>query len=170
VSYDRTYGTIGGDDPRDAVVSHLDEGGRLVASTFLGGSGGERVEGVVTDIDDSVVVVGSTSSSDFPVTLDAFQRQKGDGQDAFVAAFSSDLSNVLYSTFIGASKEEGLRAAATRSGYGLFAGGFSSSADWPIRDAQQTQLKGVEDAVFLHFSSAEPLSLPTTSGTLVGGF
>jgi hypothetical protein len=53
-------------------------------STFLGGAGGEGASGIAIDPRGDIVIVGSTSSSDFPLAR-PFQSNLRGTSDAFVA-------------------------------------------------------------------------------------
>ncbi|MFQ6106667.1 MAG: SBBP repeat-containing protein [Thermoplasmata archaeon] len=75
---DKTYGG------RDAYVTQLDAlGSALVNSTFLGGNSSDSGSSIAVDSEGSIYITGSTSSSDFPVTADAFDTTL-DMRDAFV--------------------------------------------------------------------------------------
>ena len=52
----------------DGFLAEFDESGTLLSSTYLGGSGDDRIDSLVPQNDGSVIVFGTTSSSDFPVT------------------------------------------------------------------------------------------------------
>jgi hypothetical protein len=53
-------------------------------ATYLGGSGGDFASGIALDASGSIYVVGSTDSTDFPVTQGALQNVLGGGNDGFV--------------------------------------------------------------------------------------
>ena len=78
---------------RDAFVTKLSSSGNtLIYSTYLGGSGEERVYvgGIVVDSSGNAYVAGWTSSSDFP-TENPYQGSYGGGDyDAFVASYLQD--------------------------------------------------------------------------------
>src|SRR4029077_1637421 len=57
--------TYGGS--QDGVVALLSsDGSSLLFSPYLGGTGGDSAESIVTDRDDSLCVTGTTQSTDFP--------------------------------------------------------------------------------------------------------
>ena len=89
--------------------SHLTKSGTLIASTFLGGTNtdGEIYSCINRNQDGYVYVTGVTASMNFPVTSEAFdQDYNGGGTDVFVSKFSSDLSNLLASTYLGGEADE----------------------------------------------------------------
>ncbi len=72
--------------PRDATLLRLAPGGAsLVYGTYLGGGDVDQALGVAADGGGDVVITGSTSSADFPVTPGAFDDSYNGGGDAFVA-------------------------------------------------------------------------------------
>lgn len=74
------------------------DGKQLLAATYLGGNSEDSIASVATDAAGNIYVIGSTGSTDFPVTSDAFQTQPG---RAFLSIFSPDCSRLLYSSYIG---------------------------------------------------------------------
>jgi hypothetical protein len=92
----------------DAFVSKLNPSGSgLVYSSFLGGTRGDGSSGIAVDAAGNAYVTGTTDSTDFPVTPDAFQATKaGDAGewDAFVAVLNpSGSAPLVYSTYLGGS-------------------------------------------------------------------
>jgi hypothetical protein len=97
VTADAAQATLrGGTDAFLAMFDTLAVGrDSLVYSTYLGGSSFENAgggtsgigAGVAVDATGSVTIVGSTVSSDFPVTASALQSTSGGSTDAFVAKF-----------------------------------------------------------------------------------
>jgi len=83
-AFQSTYG--GGNS--DAFVTKLNrKGSGLLFSSYLGGSGDDGSVGFGTGVDGlgNMYVYGSTNSTDFPITKDAFQMQYGGGNsDNFV--------------------------------------------------------------------------------------
>jgi hypothetical protein len=69
----------------DAFVSKLSwNGSSLLGSTFVGGNGTDYGEGLDVDDEGNIVISGSTSSDEFPVTSGAYQEELGGSRDAFV--------------------------------------------------------------------------------------
>ena len=95
----------GGTNPQDAFFACFDTTrtgeDSLICSSYFGGSGNEGCLEVALDKDGDVLLVGATSSTNFPV-VNAFQPAFGGGDsDGFVAKLSPDGSSLLYSTYLG---------------------------------------------------------------------
>src|SRR6201999_23185 len=60
--------------PISAFVTKLDPAGRVVYSTYLGGSRYTSGRGIAVDAQGRAYVAGATSSPDFPTTRGALQR------------------------------------------------------------------------------------------------
>ncbi len=103
-AYDVTYN---GDD--DAFVTKLSgTDGAMRWSTFIGGSTPiyETAFGVAVDSQDRPVIAGSTPSSDFPVTQDAYDTTYNGGSDVFVSRLDATGSTLEWSTFLGGSSDD----------------------------------------------------------------
>jgi hypothetical protein len=75
----------GGQTDGDAIVAELPvDGGQLLFSSYLGGQGEDIGEGIAVTVSGRVVVVGGTSSPDFPVASVRSGRRPPRG-NAFVA-------------------------------------------------------------------------------------
>jgi hypothetical protein len=86
----------------DVFVAKINaEGTALVYSTYLGGSGFERGNGIAVDSAGNVYVAGKTTSVDFPVTGEAFQQSIKGFEDAFVTKVNADGTALVYSTYLG---------------------------------------------------------------------
>ncbi|WP_347274255.1 SBBP repeat-containing protein [Candidatus Kuenenia sp.] len=77
-----------------AFVSKLDSNlGSLIASTFLGGVGGnDRALSLSIDSSGDVYVTGYTGSSDFPTTSGAYSININSSDDVFISKLDGDLS------------------------------------------------------------------------------
>ncbi|HEV2315551.1 MAG TPA: SBBP repeat-containing protein [Candidatus Acidoferrales bacterium] len=83
----------------------------LVYSTFLGGtnsSSGDTATGIAVDANGDAFVTGTTSSTDFPTTSDAFQLTlKSTGANVFLTEINPNGTTDLYSTYLGGSSAFG---------------------------------------------------------------
>lgn len=91
----------------DNVVVKLDSSGSaLLYSTYLGGSGNENYSSIVCDSLHNVYICGYTNSTNFPISVGAFQSANAGYSDAFVTKLDSSGSSILFSTYIGGSSGE----------------------------------------------------------------
>ncbi|MBI4354795.1 MAG: SBBP repeat-containing protein [Candidatus Omnitrophica bacterium] len=155
---DRTCGTDGQcnrTDQRsfsDAFVAKLDPtGSKLLYGTYVGGSRDDGVRGIAIDELEHIYLTSWTSSADFPITSDAFDKTCGtDGQcdtwsDAFVTVLNPKQPQLVYSTYLGGnSGDEGRGIALDRERHIYVAGG-TYSIDFPTNTTVQPSLGGLGD-------------------------
>jgi hypothetical protein len=153
----------------DVFVTKLTSAGQFVYSTFLGGS---AVEMGYLQVDNAgnALVWGMTSSSDFPM-MNAAQSNYGGGSGGFVGdMFITKLnaSGVMqFSTYLGGSGDEMGMVFWDTSGGVLYAGGMTSSTDFPTTAgvAQRTYGGGAHDLFAVKYNSTGQIQW----STLVGG-
>jgi hypothetical protein len=145
----------------DGFLTRLSaDGNRFVFSTLLGGSGTEFYLMPTLDPSGNILVVGTTSSADFPVTPDAVQTAYGgggDGGDGVLAILSPDGSKLLYATYLGGSGEDLIRSLALGPNGEVYLVGNTSSTDFPVTaGALQTRIGGgPADAFVVKLTPAE---------------
>lgn len=173
-AYDTTYS--GG---YDIYVTKLSsDGGRLLASTFIGGTKRDGLNGrqtfkspkiinvnplgynygdlyrgeVIVDKADQVYIVSSTLSDDFPVSTNAYQTKKAGQNDGVVVKLSKDLSSIEAATYFGGKEHD--------AGYGLglnhkkellVCGGTQGFINIPGKAYQDTFQGGRADGIILKF-------------------
>jgi hypothetical protein len=103
----------------------------LAYSTYLGGSGGDAGNGIAVDAAGNAYVTGFTTSSDFPTTPGAFQTTSGGSYDAFVSKLNAAGSALLYSTYLGGSRNDNGLGIAVDSSGNVYVTGFTGSSDFP---------------------------------------
>ncbi|HEY1013263.1 MAG TPA: SBBP repeat-containing protein [Herpetosiphonaceae bacterium] len=114
-------------------------------STYLGGSGDDRVLGLAL-YSGTPWITGSTQSANFPV-LGAYQAAKAGGADAFIANFSAP-GQLLQSTYYGGAGDESGLAIAVASvsmSVRVAIAGATTSANLPTLQAIQTSYQGGGD-------------------------
>lgn len=121
--------------------------GALLAGTLLGGSGGDNSDGIRMDTQGNLVLFGQTDSADFPVSADAYQSAKGSQDDAIIVKLSSNLDQLIYSTFLGGNSNDAGRTGCVAADGSLIVAGSSSGGMWPTRNAFQQTSKGPGDAI-----------------------
>ena len=91
--------------PQDAFLAKLLPDGRGIAwATYLGGSGLDSAAAIAVDLHGDVLIVGSTTSPDFPLA-----GQWNGVQDGFFARFDAS-GRLLESAYAGTSGTDGLAA------------------------------------------------------------
>ena len=156
----------------------------LLASTYLGGDnpnpGAQYNDDIINTIaaqDGSVYVAGVTQSTDFPVTLGSYdQSYNGSLGDAFVTKFSSDLSTVIASTYIGTNYRDNVKDMLIDANGTIYitgdAGyGFPVTAGGYTYNGQPSVSGSYVAALSSDLSSLIASSIPVTGGvvTIVEG-
>jgi hypothetical protein len=118
----------------DVFVAKLSpDGSKLRYSTYVGGTSGERGNGIAVDSSGNAYVVGYTHSKDFP-TANPLQAAFGGGNaDAFVFKINPTGSAFVYSTYLGGANDRpdiGTAIAVDSSG-DAYITGFTNSRDFP---------------------------------------
>jgi len=151
-NYDVTAGafqTTYGGGAYDVFVTKLNASGSgLVYSTYIGGSGDDRGYGIAVDGSGNAYVTGITGSTDYDVTVGAFQITYGGGtHDVFVTKLNASGSGLDYSTYIGGSVfDQGYFVAVDGSG-NAYVTGWTTSTNYDVTaGAFQTSNGGSFDA------------------------
>jgi hypothetical protein len=134
--------TLAGDS--DAFATKINpSGSALVYSTYLGGSGNDYGQGIAADSAGNAYVTGLTGSTDFPVTLGAFQTTLAGDADAFVTKINPTGSALVYSTYLGGTGIAYGDAIAVDSAGNAYVTGNTDSTNFPITPgALQTVCNG----------------------------
>lgn len=144
---------------RDAFVTKLAPGGtNLVYSLLLGGTNVDMGEGIVADGAGNAYVVGTTASTNFPLTnaIQAFLNNPlADtnivlgGYDAFLGIVAPG-GELLRSTLLGGGRDDVAFRVALDAATNVFIAGSTRSPDFPVAPAGNTNLpRGVSAAVSL---------------------
>jgi Beta-propeller repeat len=146
-----------------AFVTKFNAGGSgLVYSTLLGNGPGQNNQGngVALDSFGDAYVTGYTGATNFPTTPDAFQPSypgggKNSGLNAFLTKFNSTGSTLMYSSYLGGSKDDIATAIAVDPAGDAYLTGYTSSPDFPTAVAFQSFLNlnvnGPNDAFVAKF-------------------
>jgi hypothetical protein len=149
----------------------------LLGSTYLGGSANDAGSGIAVDSTDNIYVVGSTSSSNFPITNTSLQGTFGGGQDAFVTKLTAGAGSLVYSTYLGGSGTDSATAVAVDSAGDALVTGNTQSSNFPVTsDALQAACAsgitstgtpaGCDDAFFANLDAAGAM---LNYSTYIGG-
>jgi hypothetical protein len=154
---------------QDAFVAKVSsDGSHLVYSTYLGGSNTDHGAAIAVDAGGAAYVTGSTYSVDFPTKV-PFQPRIAGGEDAFIARLNSSGTSLLFSTYLGGSNgtvpyPETGQAIALDSQGNAYVVGVTSSADFPLLNAEQSSLGGWLDAFVTKVNSSGALMYSTYLG------
>ena len=174
-AFDDSYNGVAQYGRTDISISKFDStGANLIYSTYFGGANNtEVVQSMVVNSQNQLCIYGSTSSSDFPFTLNAydttfngginFQATSNgtyfdNGTDIFVSRFSVDGSQLLASTYFGGTENDGVNTTPSLTfNYGDFyrgeinvdendniiIGSCTSSADFPVTSNASQSIKNM---------------------------
>lgn len=102
------------------ILKYDSVGQQLLYATYIGGNDTESPHSLVMNSSEELIILGTTGSSDFPTTVNAFDRLfeggtstgrvvfYGQGTDIFVARLSKNGSQLLASTLLGGSQNDGI--------------------------------------------------------------
>src|SRR4029077_3318771 len=115
-------------------------GATLLYSTYLSGTGIDRLQAVAVDTAGNAYINGATTSTDFPlVTGTAIQNINNVTGSQIGTAFLSrinpnpvGLGSLVYSTFLGGTKEDSGLGVAVNSSNNAFITGYTKSSDFPM--------------------------------------
>jgi gliding motility-associated-like protein len=165
-----------------SLMKFSPDGKDLLYGTFMGGSTTDIPNSLIVNSKGELLVYGTTGSSNFPTTPNAFQRTFGGGAgiipisglelpngcDIFVARLSADGRQLLASTYVGGNGNDGLSSVVNViiRNYGdsfrgeivvdqqdnVLVASSTNSDNFPTRDAVQAKLLGRQDAVIMQLS------------------
>jgi hypothetical protein len=140
---------------QDAFITKLNSTGTaLIYSTYLGGGTSEQGSGIAVDSDGNAYITGSTTSSNFPTTVGAFQTTLNGFMDAFITKLNSGGSALVYSTYLGGNSGDHCYGITIDTLGNAYVTGYTQSSDFPTTPgAFQTTFMGVSDAFITKLNS-----------------
>lgn len=107
------------------------------------------------DANNNIYVTSSTRSADFP-TVNSFDNTLGGKQDAVVFKFNSNLTTLLFSSFIGGSSNESGNGIIIDNTSDVYVTGGTTSNDFPFTAGgyQSSYQGGKADGYILRISSS----------------
>jgi hypothetical protein len=134
---------------RDLVITKLDKRGRIVFSTYLGGSANEQTVGLGVDPPGNVYFAGFTDSPNFPLSS-PLQSTISGPRDAIFGKISAGGDSLIFSTYFGGRGADMAGFLAVDSAGNAYISGWTSSADFPVTPgAFQTSFAGPPFDAFL---------------------
>ena len=166
-----------------AVMKFNPDGSTLIYATYLGGNNTDLPTSLVVNSKKELLILGSTSSKNFPVKTGAFQTTFGggtniipisgldlpNGSDIFISKLSVDGKQLAASTYLGGSGNDGVSTEDRVSiiNYGdSFRGEIivdksdnviivssTNSPNFPVKNSVLNKLAGRQDGIVARFSS-----------------
>jgi hypothetical protein len=158
-----TYGGNG-----DGWVAKFTPAGAVTYATYLGGGAGDAAIGVAADSLGHAYVTGFTWSSKFP-TKGALQATNAGGKDAFVTEFMPTGKGVVFSTFLGGSRNDTGESIAINSSGVIFLAGCTASSDFPTVNPTQPTYGGGTVLGDAFFAQIAPVGASLVFSTYQGG-
>lgn len=127
------YCTTNKGDKEVYVTKLSSDGKSLEYSTYIGGQSDDIAYGLTLDASGNVYLTGETSSTDFPIVGNVFNKTfRGGTEDAFILKLNPTGNALVYSSFIGGKDLEiGTDVAVDPSGNAYIIGQTWSS-DFPV--------------------------------------
>lgn len=165
------------DFARDAgILKYSPDGKQLLWATYLGGANNEQPHSMIIDHKGELVILGTTHSSNFPVTAGAYDGSYNGNGDIYVCKLSADGSSFISSTFIGGSSRDGLNGTnPTQYPTGPLAYNYgdqyrgevivdtddniliatcTQSSDFPIHNGIQSGFGGIQDGCVVKLTNS----------------
>jgi uncharacterized protein (TIGR03437 family) len=111
-------------------------------ASFLGGAGDDTAAGVAVDSAGNIFVVGTTTSTNFPLFPPNQPRPRG-ASEIFVTKLNPAGAGIAFSLYLGGSGDDTATAAAVDPGGNLYVVGTTTSTNFPQAG---TGLRGPGDA------------------------
>lgn len=153
----------------DVFVARLSpDGKRLLRATFLGGSHRDLATSVHVASDGSIWVGGTTQSTDFPTTADAFTKHVN-RRDSFVANLDASLAKLRYATAFGSMGEDrGEAIAVDEAAKRIYISGLTDGAV-PTTSSGFRRTTKAADVFLAVLDRSTPGKTTLHYGTLMGG-
>ena len=177
-TYSQDFPIVNGYDPiiepgnppytygKDAFILKLNSAGNsLNFSTYLGDENSDQIYDIAIDQENNIYVVGATSSPEFPITSNAFDKIYEHSSEGFVTKLSNTGQSIIYSSFVGGEKTESCEAIALDSNNNMYITGTTQSAEFPTLNAYSTAFSDDQFCCFvLKLSSGGTLVYSTHVG------
>ncbi len=138
------------------------EGDTLLYSTLLGGSGQEFGMGLALDSDKNMIIGGTTQSSDFPITAEAYDQTYSESI-LYITKIAENGSTLLFSTFLGGTNWDQLAGIHVDTKDDLYITGSTGSTNFPTTDGVLRNDHNTEFEVFISKLAANGSTLLASS-------
>lgn len=134
----------------DVILLKLNDAGNNLEYSFMfGGSGDDVGNSMALDENLTAYITGWTQSTDFPVTLNAFDDTLSGNRDAFVTVINILHNDMFYSTFWGGSDNDVGYSLVLDEYHRIYMIGWTNSDDFPITNGSfDTSYNGNGDVFY----------------------
>lgn len=101
-----------------AVSKYNTNGSQLIYASYIGGSGQDLPHSLITDFDGQLYIYGTSDSDNYPTTTNAVQTNKGGRIDIVISILTADGSDLVGSTYVGGSQDDGFNHCEINASYG----------------------------------------------------
>ncbi len=123
---------------------------KVLYSTYLGAKKRESTTAFCFDENGNILIAGQTWSDDYPVTKNGYDLSLNGIRDAFITVINPELSDIIYSTYIGGDSTEFSSSIITSDSNEIILTGETNSLDFPVTtDAISGKFMGGRDDAFL---------------------
>lgn len=146
----------------DGFVTKISaDGQQILWSTYFGGAWDDQIKHITADSEGNIIVIGVTSSTNLPITENAYQPIKSASSwDVFVAKLSADGQTLHFSTYFGGTRAWGPANVITDANDNVIIVGETNSVDFPLTDeAYQPDYGGGEYDCFISKLSSNGQSI-----------
>ena len=151
----------------DAYLSKLSpDGSTLLYSTYLGGSGNDYAGKVALDSAGNIYLTCEVYSTNFP-TFKAIQPTLSGSADATITKLNPSGSALIYSTYLGGTREEGGYGIAADDAGNAYVTGVTWSSNFPLVNPYQPSFGGGGYDAFV--TKVDPSGNSLLFSTFLGG-
>jgi FlgD Ig-like domain/Beta-propeller repeat len=123
----------------DIIVTRVGPDGDIAWTNFIVGDNHDFATDIAVDAEGNIWVTGWTTSSDFPVTSDAFDPVMTHSA-AFLMQLSSETGTIIYCTLLGGDHTDRANGLAINDDGEILIVGYTKSTDFPTTaDAYQPE-------------------------------
>lgn len=140
---------------------------QLLNSTYLGGSADDKIAAMKVS-GNNVIVAGTTTSSNYPVTPTAYNGIANGSSDAFMTALNATGSALVFSSYLGTSGTETCSSMTIDTAGNICLAGTTTSSTFPTTaNALNTSFGGGTTDAF--FAKLNPTATALLYSTYLGG-
>ena len=151
----------------DAFLLGFNATGWLTYGSYFGGSSGDAFQDLTLAENGDVVMVGGTTSTDYPTTSSAYCSTYSQGWDTIVTRYSPSSNSIVFSTYIGGTIDDIPFATDTDDSGNVYVTGGTNSTDWPTTNNAYCQTHNGDWDIFIFKLTSDGSRL--LYSTLIGG-